>query len=539
MTPLDQYRDPNGRTVEPDGAHELGASDEKMQALRAPLALPADKASARRTRCEDVEDATDQGDANRLASRHGEFLAYIRGVGWHVYNGCNWEESEAEAGNMSAETSQAYLDKVQAEYNAAFQRALDANGGDEKKAKSDSECRRIAELTVWARGGKNTRRIENCLTRASAHSVLAHDHAEFDADDMLLSVANGTLDVRTATLLDHDPRHKITKISPVEFDPGAECPFFDAFMESSIPDAEERAFLLRYLGYSLTGVTREHVMLFLLGEGRNGKGVFVETIRLLLGDHAASASAASFLQSRDQRSGSAPSSDIARLRGKRLVTVSEVPNGRELNEQFVKGITGEDKITARFLHKDEIEFLPKFKIIWSMNDKPRIVGADHGIWSRIVLMPWRVIVDKPDTLLREKLKRELPGILRRAVAGCLDWQRQGLNPPDSMRAAKDAWREEENEAASFVEECCDTYDAKLDIKTENKVIRAAFDRWCKHTGRSQIPANTFGRKMAQMKCVRVGKSHGKTYYYNIALKKPDSPNDYTAPSADAHDGRWS
>jgi putative DNA primase/helicase len=129
--------------------------------------------------------------------------------------------------------------------------------------------------------------------------------------------------------------------------------------------------------------------------------------------------------------------DVARLRGARLAMINETSQGARFDEAKLKDLTGGDTLSARFLHQEFFDFRPTHKLVIRGNHKPAIHGTDEGIWRRLRLVPFTVQIptEEQDRDLLVKLRAELPGILRWAVEGCLDWQRNGLKPPSrsSMR----------------------------------------------------------------------------------------------------------
>src|SRR5690606_21040553 len=128
--------------------------------------------------------------------------------------------------------------------------------------------------------------------------------------------------------------------------------------------------------------------------------------------------------------------------------------GRKLAESLVKQLTGGDRVRARRLYANSFEFVPTFKVLLASNHKPGISGTDNGIWRRIKMIPFTVAVPEAqqDRGLFEKLQAELPGILNWCLAGCLDWQRQGLNPPAEVKRATSGYREDSDPIAAFLEE---------------------------------------------------------------------------------------
>jgi putative DNA primase/helicase len=178
-----------------------------------------------------------------------------------------------------------------------------------------------------------------------AKADLAVSPEELDTDPMLLNVENGTLDLRTGSFRPHLPEDLITNLAPVEFDPAAEASRFYKFVKQVLVDAELIAFVQRFLGYSLTGSTKERTMAVLHGVGKNGKSTLVELFQGLLGDYSGAANPNTLME---QKYGDATQQyQLAELVGTRLVSVAETKRGVTLDEAVVKQITGSDTISAR------------------------------------------------------------------------------------------------------------------------------------------------------------------------------------------------
>src|SRR3977135_178696 len=128
--------------------------------------------------------------------------------------------------------------------------------------------------------------------------------------------------------------------------------------------------------------------------------------------------------------------ECAHLLGARVATACEVEEGMRWDEAKLKAISGGDRITARFMRGDFFTFEPQFKLLLAGNHRPRMRSADDAMRRRLQVIPFRHKPKIVDKQLREKLRAELPGILRWAVQGELDRQRLGgLNPPRAVQAA--------------------------------------------------------------------------------------------------------
>ena len=272
---------------------------------------------------------------------------------------------------------------------------------------------------------------------------------EWDADIWLLNTPGGVVDLRTGKLQPHKRLDRMTKITTAT--PQGDCPQWRKFLDQITDDDPElQAYLQRVAGYCLSGSTQEHALFFLYGTGSNGKSVFVNTLFTILGDYAANAPMETFMETRTERH----PTDLAGLRGSRLVTATETEQGRRWNEAKIKEITGGDRVTARFMRQDYFTYSPQFKLVISGNHKPAIKNVDEAMKRRMHLVPFTVTIpaERRDNRLPNKLLTERDGILAWALAGCLTWLREGLRPPESVMKATAEYFEAEDAMGRWLEE---------------------------------------------------------------------------------------
>src|SRR5262249_11639365 len=201
-------------------------------------------------------------------------------------------------------------------------------------------------------------------------------------------------------------------------------------------------------------MTTEHALFFLYGTGANGKSVFIGTISRILGEYQKTAPIETFIASHSDRH----PTELAGLRGARLVTAVETEEGRRWAESKIKALTGGDKISARFMRQDFFEYTPQFKLVIAGNHKPGLRSVDEAIRRRFNLIPFTVTIppEERDPKLAEKLEPEWPGILQWMIDGCLEWQRIGLAPPKVVTEATDAYLESEDAVLAWIDECCES-----------------------------------------------------------------------------------
>lgn len=426
---------------------------------------------------------TDLGNAERFIAQHGHKLHFVPAFdAWLVWDGVRWAVDETgQVQRLAKET-------VRAMYRDAA-------------AIKDHTDRRKA-LAAWAAKSESASRIEAMVKLArneeTSDGPVRRTPADFDADPWALNVANGIVDLRTGQLRPHDRTARCRKFVPIRLEPDATCPHWLAFLERVLGGNTDLIdYVQRAVGYSLTGIADEQCLFFLYGHGANGKSTFVETLRRLLGAYAANADFGSLME----RRGEGPRTDIARLERARVVTAAEGGEGKRLNEELVKALTGGEPVTARFLYAKEFEFRPEFKLWLSANHKPTIRGTDDGIWRRIRLIPFEVQIPGPEQIkervMRAALDAELPGILAWALDGCLAWQERGLWPPPAVARATASYRAESDVLGAWIEECALIDHDDPACATQATLLYQNYRRWAETNGEYVLSQQMFGRRLAE------------------------------------------
>lgn len=375
---------------------------------------------------------------------------------------------------------------------------------------------RYRKAMQWAMGLQNINRLLAMVELAKSEEGMTVGHmAELDANPMLLGVRNGVLDLKTSTLLAPDPKMLITRQAAAEYHRGAACPRWQAFMESIFPgDPDTVKFIQRALGYTLTASTTEEVMFICLGSGANGKSVFANVVSTSMGDYSQMAPP-SLLTVR-QAGDAGPRNDIARLAGARFLSVNELQQGDRLDEQVVKMLAGREMLSARFLHKEFFDFWPTAKAWVRTNHRPIVTGEDDGIWRRLYLIAFRqkFAEHERDPFLESKLLEERDGILAWMVEGCLDWQRVGLKPSETVRRESSSYRKESDLLGEFLEDVAQVMPGG---REEQAKLYGSWRAWNERNGTRAGAKASFSRKLTERGHVEA-KSNGKRYYAGLILK---------------------
>jgi putative DNA primase/helicase len=375
---------------------------------------------------------SDLGNAERLLACYADRIRFCPAIGWLLWDGRRWA---------------ALLHAKEGDHLAV--RALAAK----TIRRFREQCVDIAEKDRAKRAFSHALASEG-LSRLNAMVELAKDGVrieieELDQDAHLLNVQNGTLDLRAGILRDFDKADYLTRVIPTDYWPEAVAPTWIAFLDTIMAgNANLIGFLQRGVGYSLTGLIRDHVLFLLYGVGANGKSTFLGTIHDVLGEYAQGMAPETIMAKKHE----GMPNDIARMRGARFISALETKRGRQLDESLVKKLTGGDLLTGEFKFKEQFDFFPTHKLWLGTNHKPVIKDTTDSIWRRVRLIPFSVVIPQPDqdTALKEKLLAEAPGILAWAIEGCRQWMAGGLTAPPEVVAATEQYRQEQDSLAEFV-----------------------------------------------------------------------------------------
>lgn len=371
--------------------------------------------------------------AQALAARQPGQYMFVPGVGWHVWDGMRWSH-----GNGHAEYEVARAVKKQAELLIRQSASAD---DDHKRRLMQTAANRVLDKHAEIRG------VMGHL--ALIDGILASVE-DLNADPYLLNCRNGTLDLRTGELKPHDPRDRITKVTGCDYDPDATAPNWEAFLAFALPDPLVRAALARFVGGAvLPGTVIDHLMMFITGPGGGGKGTCFGTLHRMLNDYAISPSPDLITAGSREH----PTAKMDLL-GARLVLMSETDDGRHLSIATMKRLTGGDRIRARAMRENYVEFDPSHQLVMLTNHLPVINAADDtGTWRRVNVIRFDHPPAAPDGHLQERLLLELTGILAWAMRGRADYEaRGGYDWPDAVKSATEAYRQSSDAIGDFLAE---------------------------------------------------------------------------------------
>lgn len=413
---------------------------------------------------------TDDANALRLVDVHHATIRRVSDMTrWHAWDGTRWRTDADEAHIR--------------ELARSIARTLTQNSDKDRTHKRNS---------LSSAGLSSAVRVASSDPRVSVRAE------QLDAHPHLLNTPSGVLDLITGQISPHDPALLQTRITTCRADLEAPHPLWDAFLEETFGgDKELIGYVQQLAGLALLGDVREHILPLMYGTGANGKGVLLLVWQLLLGiadagGYAQSAPDGFLMASR----GDGHPTDVARLRGARLLVASEQTSGRRFDEAKVKRLTGGDTLTGRFMRGDFFDFTPSHLVIVATNHLPEVREGGPSFWRRARLIPFDHVVpeDRRDPELHNRLvAAEGPAILGWMARGALSVTSAGMVTPERVQAATENYRVSEDTVASFVRDECTIGGEYLWVKTAELYSR--YEAHCRDMGSECLSQKALGMRL--------------------------------------------
>ena len=422
-----------------------------------------------------------------FAARYaGKFIYLMDNNTWCHWTGTRWAKCERgehiEAAKKLAEEA----------FDAATARF---------KLNSDVEnANRLRAATALFR---DKRRIEAMLALARAEPQIVCTLREFDQNQWLFGVSNGVVDLQSCELIKPHPQQKLMRASWARFDEHARCPKFEAFLERVLPTAEERAFLQRLVGYTMTGTAREELAVFLYGSGANGKSIFANILSALFGDYCVASSSDLVVKTKHDTEFKR---ELYRLKDSRLSLINEVAKGDIWDDKKLKDVASREPIATRALYEEGTHYSPTHVVWIRGNHMPDSHDVGEGFWRRLVPIHFAVQIPPDERIAdldQEIIRTELSGILNWALDGAADYQDFGLGTPVSIENVRQEYRARTDMLSRWLTECTVKDYAS---RTTRQDAFKAYERYCASNG-----APSGGYKPFCSEMMRRGFKHrGKT-----------------------------
>jgi putative DNA primase/helicase len=364
--------------------------------------------------------------------------------------------------------------------------------------KEPAECPDVGnriELAQWAKKSESKHIQRFMLDLAAPHMETCIE--EFDANPKVINCKNCIVDLETKELLPHSPTQLHLKRANAYYFPQETCPKWIKFLDEIFGGNRELIEWIKVAaGYSMLGLTTEHCFFLCYGNGRNGKGTFLEAIRYVLGSYGHTTEFDTFLQK--DKSNVRLLEAVGKLKGQRFVVASETNDSTRLNEPFVKKVTGGDRLVGTVLNKSSFEFDPAHTIWFACNHLPAIKDATVAMWERVKAIPFNesFLGEQQDKYLKAALRKESNGILNWLVEGAHKYFKSGLpkDPQVCVEAAAE-YRDANDKLSVFIREC-------LEKRNDTDVgVKEVYDRyveWCRGANEPYPdPLKYFSENMAE------------------------------------------
>jgi putative DNA primase/helicase len=445
---------------------------------------------------------TDLGNAYRIYDTYGENVLYVEGWGWLVWTDIGWQhDTQGVTAGLTHQLSNLIMTEA---------RELERQGTDIKT---------ITQHTNWARRSQSAATMNNALQVAQNIPTMRRLVDAFDAEDHLLSCRNGIVDLRTGELRPIRRDDLVTKNTGVIYDPTYQLTEWNRFIwETCNGDLDLIAYIQRAAGYSLTGSNAEEKLFLNSGPPASGKSTFLDGMRAALGSYATTTSPDTFMWSRN---GQQPTLELARMAGMRMVSMAEIKEGVGFNENLIKGVTGGDPVTGKYLYENPFTYRPKFKVWIGTNHDP--AAYDDALWRRIAKIPFPNAVppERRDPLVKMTIRDPEYGgraVLAWAVAGAIAWYQHGLMQPYTVTVATFEYHQEQDQFQHFINECVRLTDG---VNTPLQVAFSAYRIWCDHVGAHPKNRATFARMMRDRKFKTIMNDSGQESYIGITVMTPN------------------
>jgi len=441
-------------------------------------------------------EASDLGLAHRFRNRYGKVLQFWNSS-WYHFNEKFWERRPDAPVKLLERT----IKKV---------RKREINMLEEQSLRDS--------FAKWSKGLGDRSRIDAAIHLGT--SLLARRGPFEIPSASLINFSNGTLDISNGRLKKHDPGDCFLYCLPFSYNPEASCPTWLGYLQTVfMGDQELTDFVQSLVGCTLLSTTDDEFAVWLSGDGSNGKTTFTETISFALGSLAQQIPNDLFLT---KKYGSGHPTEIARLQQVKFATCSDISLNAKLDEGTFKRLVSTGKATGRFMRENFFDFNMSHKFWISVNNLPSVYDESHGLWRRMIVIPFnrKFTQNDRDETIKRRLKEEVEGIWAWMVQGAIRFHKAGMPPrPDAVITASEAWQTNEDWWENFLYEECVKCPGK---KAQLGQLFEAYQSWAKRTLRTPLALKSFSNKV-KTSGFRTFKS-SVTYVEGLSLKLPWEAN---------------
>lgn len=397
--------------------------------------------------------ADDQGNAEAVFYLYGPYLAFNDSYGWMIWNGTHYVPCIQRVNTLIIEVLRLRL-----------------------RAAAHLERADLAKVSKPMAGTVSA-------TRAMLENMALIPVEEFDNEPDLINTLSGIVNLKTKSVIPHDPTYRFTWCTSIRYNPDANGDLWLKFLSETLENENIVEYLQLALGYSITGYTSEESLFYKFGPPRAGKGTVSETVLSIFPRPICIE--VDFNTFTQKREGDAQNFDLAPLKPARIVFASESNKYQSLNPAKVKALTGGNLVHCAFKYGQFFSYRPQYTVWLSSNHKVNADADDDALWGRVKVIHFPYSrLGKEDKSLKQRMQspENLEAVLVWLIDGAYQWyQREGrgLQTPDEVTELTRSQRNAQDSVGAWLEECCEQ---KAGEWISNARIYASYKDWCVENG---------------------------------------------------------
>jgi putative DNA primase/helicase len=307
-------------------------------------------------------------------------------------------------------------------------------------------------------------------------------------DVVLINLQNGTFEITkdSQTLREFRAKDFLTYQLPFEFNPSADCPMFQKYLDRVLPETELQNILSEFSGYVFTKGLKMEKALLPYGGGANGKSVYFEVINAILGSENIS---------------NFSLSDLLIPHNRALIAYKLLNYGSEINasttKDVVKNLISGEPIQACLKYKNAFTMENYAKLAFNCNELPKEFDHSNAYFRRLLIVPFRVTIpenEQDKTLANKIIKQELDGVFNWIIDGLTRLLKtEKFTDSRIVTDTLEGYRKESDSVAMFIDE--NGYKPSSTEYKSLKEVYADYRRFCVEDGSSALKKMNFKKRI--------------------------------------------
>lgn len=388
--------------------------------------------------------------------KHEYACASVKNRFWYEFKNHRWRVSDSGLGLRMKISDDVWREYHQAACEYTQSAILNTNTSDQMRLQE--LAKKMQEIAIKLR---ITSFKENIMKECTELFYVDKFEEKLDSNPNLIGFEDGVFDLEAMEFREGRPEDFVsfsTGNNFVEYNPYDPCQEeINTFLSQVLPKPHMKDYVMKLFSTFLSGHIREQKFNIWTGSGGNGKSVCVELFEKAFGEYCCKFPITLLTQKR--AASNAATSELARAKGKRFGCLQEPSEDEKLNIGLMKELSGGDKILARAIYKEPIEFKPMFKMLLLCNQLPHVPSDDGGTWRRIRVVEFTSkFVEDPkgeneymiDYTLTEKLEKWKGHFMALLIDYYRKYQREGMQEPPEVLKCTTEYKNNNDHMASFV-----------------------------------------------------------------------------------------